>query len=78
MLLYKASNPAYVPFVLVLPDNMAIVVDRASLDGNYFVKVRPWFGYKDGPEDTVTPWTEGFHPPVDVSNNIGPHLARSI
>lgn len=74
MLLYKAQNPAYVPFVLVLPNNMAIVLDRSTLIGGYFPTTRPWYGHKDGPKDTDTPWTEGFHPPVDVSNNIGPIL----
>ena len=73
MLLYKAQDPLYVPFVLVLPDNTAILLDR-NLNGCYFPTTRPWFGHKDGPKDTGTPWTEGFHPPVDVSNNIGPIL----
>lgn len=73
MLLYKAHNPAYVPFVLVLPNNMAIVLDRKTAS-DYFPTTRPWFGHPGGPEDTGTPWTEGFYPPVDVSNNIGPIL----
>lgn len=68
MLLYKAKNSAYVPFVLLLPNNKAVVLDFKDASRHYYPDVRDWHSVEN------TSWKDDFHPPVDVSNNIGPIL----